>query len=455
MTRSPFLDLAFSSSLYLALVAGSAGLEPQPPPRIEVPSVPTLSLTLRQALEQARAAAPALARQRALQNAAEAALRSARDQRLPQVDLTAGYTRNSNVEELTLALPGEELRTIFPNLPNSYRTRAALSLPLYTGGRIEDSIRAADRNLEAAGKDLEAQTADLVLETAFAYWDLVTERETERVLRGALESYEAHLVDARNREQFGLAARNEVLAVQVESDRAELRRLEAENAAAVAHANLVRLLGLPPAARIEPAEPIAAAIGEPDELEKMVQDALRQRPERAALEARVEAAQAAVGVAGAAQRPQLGAEAGYDYANPNRKELPLTGEWKGTWDASVNLAWTVFDSGRTAAEVDRARAELEAVRQQLVDLDQRLRLEVTSRSLELGSARQTVEVAERNLAAAGENRKVAADRYREGVIPSSELLDAEVALLQAGLDQTRAWTRLHLAQASLERAVGG
>ncbi|HSN89282.1 MAG TPA: TolC family protein, partial [Thermoanaerobaculia bacterium] len=60
----------------------------------------------------------------------------------------------------------------------------------------------------------------------------------------------------------------------------------------------------------------------------------------------------------------------------------------------------------------------------------------------------------RNLEAARENLRVAQDRYREGVIPSSDLLDAETLLLRAGLDQTDAATRIRVALANLDRAVG-
>jgi outer membrane protein TolC len=120
----------------------------------------------------------------------------------------------------------------------------------------------------------------------------------------------------------------------------------------------------------------------------------------------------------------------------------------------VNLTITAFDGGRTAAAAAQARAQAEGVRQQLEDVERRVRLEVTSRALDLGTARAGVAVAERNLEAAGENVQVARDRYREGLIPSAELLDAETALLLAGLDQTSAATALQLAQANLKRAVG-
>jgi outer membrane protein TolC len=65
-----------------------------------------------------------------------------------------------------------------------------------------------------------------------------------------------------------------------------------------------------------------------------------------------------------------------------------------------------------------------------------------------------VEVAERTVESAAENVRVSSDRYREGVIASSDRLDAETGLLRAGLERVRALTRQQLATAELERAVG-
>ncbi len=120
----------------------------------------------------------------------------------------------------------------------------------------------------------------------------------------------------------------------------------------------------------------------------------------------------------------------------------------------MSVSVTAFDGGRTSAAAAQARAQAEALRHQLEDLGRRIRLDVESRVLDLGANRATVELAERNLEAAGENVRVAHDRYREGLIPSSELLDAEAAELRAGLDRTAAASALQVAVANLSRAVG-
>jgi outer membrane protein len=417
-------------------------------------------LTVDEAVARAIAASPRLARLSALDAAAEAQARGARAERWPQVDLGAGYTRRSEVPELAIFAPtGNPLEpverlVVFPNIQDNWRLRAGLALPLFTGGRIGGQIEAAKQGRSAAGEDLRAGRADLVFETKSAYWSLVTARESQRVLQETIRAYDAHLQDARNRERFGMAARNEVLAVQVERDRVELEALRAEAAADAAEANLHRLLDLPPLARVFPAEPLeTSAVPRPD-VEALVAEAQAGRAERKALASRVAAAEAVTGAERGARLPQVVLAGGYTYANPNRDIVPPTTDWKDTWDVGVGLSWSVFDGGRRSANEARARAQADAIREQLRELDRGIRLEVTQRSLELRTAEARLAVAERSVGSAAESRRVAGDRYREGVIPSSELLDAEVAHERAALARTEALAALRLTAAGLDRAVG-
>jgi outer membrane protein TolC len=328
-------------------------------------------------------------------------------------------------------------------------------LPLYTGGRVGSQIAAAEHGRAAARHDLAAARADLVLETKTAYWSLVTAGDALDLVQEAIGAYDAHLADARNRERFGLAARNEVLAVQVERDRVELDRLRAEAAARIAAANLRRLLDLPADQDLEPSEPLLApeAVAAP-ELEGLVAEALGSRPERAALAARAAAAEALVRLERGGRLPQLALAGGLTYANPNRDLVPSTANWKESWDLGASLTWSAIDFGRRSAGQARAGAQAQAAREQLRELERGIRLEVTQRQLELETAWARVPVAERAVASALENRRVAGDRYRAGVIPSSELLDAEVAHERASLALTEALAALRLAQAGLERALG-
>jgi outer membrane protein TolC len=90
----------------------------------------------------------------------------------------------------------------------------------------------------------------------------------------------------------------------------------------------------------------------------------------------------------------------------------------------------------------------------LREIDRAIRLEITRRALELRTAGKRLRLSERSVESARENVRVASDRYREGLIPSSDLLDAEVELQRAEFSRTEALAAVRLATAGLERAVG-
>jgi outer membrane protein len=458
MTRVVALTLLPLLLAPLRAAASDAGHPAEDPPVDAAP--PVLRLNVDEAVRLALQNSPRLSRLGALEAASEAGEREARAQRWPQVEIGGGYQRRSNVPELQIAQPSPDptvpgqLVTIYPNIPDNWRVRAGLAWPIYTGGQTEGRIEAAAQRRAASGHDRDAARDDLVLEVKRAYWGLVSAREAARVFAEAMRAFDAHLEDTRNLERFGMAARNDVLAVQVQRDRAELNRLEAEVAADVAQADLRRLLGAPPETRLEGTEPLEATPPASPNIEALVVEAASARPDRRALEARIAAAEAVVGVEHGGRLPQVAVTGGYLYSNPNREIVPPTEEWRDTWDVGVSLTWSVFDGGRRSAAEARARAEAQAARDSLREIDRAIRLEVTQRVLELRTAEKRLGVSERAVESARESRRVASDRYREGLIPSSELLDAEVDLERARVSRTDALASLRLAAAGLDRAVG-
>ena len=167
------------------------------------------------------------------------------------------------------------------------------------------------------------------------------------------------------------------------------------------------------------------------------------------------AAEALTGVERAARLPQVALSGGYTYANPNREIVPPTAEWKDSWDVGIGLSWNVLDFGRRSASQARARAQADAVREQLRELDRAIRLEVTQRALELRTAAGSRgrRRAQRRVGAR-EPQGWRATATAKASMPSSELLDAEVADERAALALTEALASLRLSAAGLDRAVG-
>ena len=411
-------------------------------------------LTLDDAIARARTSSARLTSLSALTRAAAEGVRGANSGKRPELDLSASYARNSNVPELVLSFPGSAPRTIFPNLPNQWRTHVGATLPLYTGGRVESQVSAATETEHATTSDRAAAENDLVAETHIAYVSVLFARENARVLGEAVASYEGHLKDARNRQDLGLAASNETLAITVERERAELGRVQAENAAAMSTANLLRLVGLPSNTFVELDDAPLISAPTPGQSDELVRRATAGRAELEALRARIRAMDATIRVSQSTSRPQVGLQAGYDLANPNPRILPLTGDWKDTWSVGVSVNWKVLDGGRSNASSAQSQAQADALRAQLSDLESRIRLDVLTRRLELDSALAGKAVAQRGIEAARDAVRVSRDRYKEGVLSSSELLDAETRLLRSELDATQNHAQIQVALAALTRAVG-
>lgn len=434
--------------------------------RADGQEVVTLEKAVVRALEQSGRLAEIDAR-RAVAEAAEAGTVAAR---LPQISLLGGYSRTNHVDVFGIATPGQPLRVIYPDVPDNVRTRVDLQWPIYSGGRTGAVERAARAEKNALGEDLEAARADLRLEVTRAFWTAVTARVAESVLARAVQRMDAQVADLKARLDQGLIPPNEVTAAEAQRSRQQLLAIEARNNRQVADADLRRLIGgsgpLTPRGELGPGPvsgkaetgtgPVSAPTREnaPEIREQGPVPASSQRPERRGLEERLVSARAREQAARGTTRPQVAAVAGYDYARPNPRIFPRAARWEDSWDVGVNVSWTLWDGGRRHAEQAEASAATRAVQARIIELDQQISFELEQRQLELDSSRAAIATAADGVRSALETQRVLGERYRAGVAASTDVLDAEIALLQAELERTRALANERLAVARLERARG-
>jgi outer membrane protein TolC len=435
---------------FVALARGQA-LPPPAAGRAE--STGRAELTLDEAIAEGLANSHRLAELDARAEAADYTVTGRAVSERPSVSAQGGYTRTNHVDIFGFPGPNGALQIIYPDVPDNWRARLDLQWPIYTGGRGDALTRAARAERSAIARDIDAARADLRLEITRAFFALITAEEAESVLRRAVESVDAHVRDVRARLDSGLIAPNDLSSSEAQASHQRLLALEASSARAIAEADLRRLTGnespdlrvVTPAA-LPPVQTAAVA--------DLIARALHARPERQALEQRVVSADERAEAVTSAAKPQIGVGGGYDYARPNPRIFPREAEWKPSWDASVNVTWSLWDGGRRAAEHGEARANAAAARTRIDQFDSDVTFEVRARAEELESSRASITAADDEVRAALEAERVVNERYRAGVATNTDVLDAQVARLQAELDRTRAVASVRLAQARLERAVG-
>ena len=448
------LALAMATAAWAAAPASAQSAEALRA-KAEAPASPasTVRLTLDEAVARAVAVSHRIGEGRARQDAAAAAIDGRAAANMPTVSAMAGYVRTNHIVPFGLP-PEKPTAIIYPDIPDNWRTRIDMQWPVYTFGRFESLERAARSEFAAAEKDVDTFTADVRFDAARAFWALVTATESVRVVEEALALIEAHLRDVKNMREAGLLAPNDVLSVEARRSRQQVQLIEARNMRDVAGADLRRVTGIEPGVAITIDANLEGPAAGVATYEDLLSDARAHRPERQALQARVDAIGGRRDAAAAGLKPILAVGAGFDYAKPNPRIFPRTNEWHTSWDVGVNFVWPLWDGGRVKADVAEAAANRRAVEQRLAEFDTVLDFEVKQRQLDVTASRESIRAASDEVASAAEARRVVAERFKAGLVTTTEVLDAQQALLIAQFDRTRALANARLAEARLDRALG-
>lgn len=417
-----------------------------------------LPLTVEKAVELARENSKTLHASLMRLNYADARAAEVNASRLPSLKFGGGYTRLSDVPPFAFTLPpqlGGNTFTLVPSVLNNYSMKVTLEQPIFTGFKLDAAARSAEYAAKASEQDHARTTSDLTYHVRTAYWNLFKAMELKKVIDESVEQIKAHLHDVESLLEQGMATTNDVLKVQVQLSDARLRQIEAGNNVQLAMLSLNNTIGLP----LHTIVTIESGIHQErrdtlTDLSTLVDGAFARRPELKAMEYRVQAGEAGVTAAKSGWWPQIFLSANYNYNRPNQRIQPMQDVFKDTWDITVGVSLDLWNWGRTLHQTDQAVAQYEEVKDALAQMRDAVTLDITQSYLNVHQARERTLVAQKGVQQAEENYRVTNTRFKEGLAQNSDLLDAEVALLQAKTSYTTARVDYELAGARLQRAVG-
>jgi NodT family efflux transporter outer membrane factor (OMF) lipoprotein len=318
-------------------------------------------------------------------------------------------------------------------------------------GRLGRGIERVRAGEQASAADLAAARLSAQGELATDYF-LLREADAEAaLLQRTLEGFERSLQIAQNRYDAGIVARTDVLQAetQLASTRAEVAALRAERAR-FEHAIAV-LVGKAPAEFALPEAPWtmgvpAVPLGLPSTL-------LERRPDIAAAEREVAAANAQIGIERSAFYPSL--TLGSSLGAGGSRIGDLFSASGALWSLGVSLAQTVFDAGATRARVAGAEAARDAAvaryRQTVLGAFQSVEDQLsTARSLaEQGELRRQAS----NAADLIEQQML--NRYRAGQVSYTEVVTAQASALSARRSLVRIAVDRQVSAIALIQALGG
>lgn len=418
-----------------------------------------LTLTIDDAVRRGVEHSPKLAEARERQHAAETNITALRALAYPAATASMQYLRMNHTDEFRIPDGTGGTRVFYPDIPNAYKAHVEFTVPVYSFGRVSTNLAAAGSEVDATRAEGRAAESDVRLDVMRAYWNLATARETVRVLERSLERTDAAVSDVKAKFDAGFLAPNDVLSAQAQRARQQVRLLQARNDASLAELDLGRLIGVPPGTPIQTTSAVDQPLSQVSVLSRLsaselVERAAGQRAERAGLTARSDGLRHAAEAALANLKPYAIAGAAVDPQRPNSRFIPPADTWRTSWTLDVKFVWPFFDGGRSKAQAAGLTAQANAVQARRDDFDGLVALEIRQRLLDLQFGAAAIAATDEAIAAATEARRVVDERFRAGVATSTEVLDAQIALLEAELDKARLQAGLRLSEARLLRAVG-
>ena len=343
----------------------------------------------------------------------------------------------------------------FPGIDLNYKVRTVwmggiqVEQPIFMGGKILAAYRMATLGKQMAQLNENLTATEVILETDQAYALMVKAQEMNKVA----ESYHAVLQELMKNVQsaykHGLKSKNDVLKVQVKLNESELSIRKAENALRLANMNLCHLIGKPLTETLQISDDFPVI---EQDLETQIND-ITARPEYSLLNKQVDMAKQQVKLSRSELLPQVGIRGSYDYIH-GLKVNEQTLFDKGNFSVMLNVTIPLFHFGERINKVRASKAQLEQVRMEQADLNEKMLLELTQAANNLDEAKLQTALADRSLEQADENRRISKGEYEAGLEPLSDHLEAQALWQQAYETKVDAHFQLYLSYVKYLKAAG-
>ena len=344
--------------------------------------------------------------------------KSARADLKPKLSGAASFQYTGNPMELTLDIPSIGLSKTVEGKNLNYGGSLSILQPVYTGGRVLESIRMAQHQQALAGNQAKALNDAVCYQTDIQYWSAVARLEIVDVAEDFRNSIAALVKTIKERVEVGLVDPQDLLMAEVKLNEAEYQLLQAQSNFETGRMALNSMIGV----RLE----------QPTELDAqipivVVSDSLwlstgMGRPEIQMAYDKIRIAESTKKLNDSQFKPQfyVGVEGSYSSPGYNFKK-----DLDPNYAVYAKVSVPIFEWGKRRSEKRVSSFRIGMAEDNLNKVVDRVELEVSVARKALSQAIERVRLSESSLAKAEENEAKAVERYNEGKVSVVEVIDAQ------------------------------
>ena len=341
---------------------------------------------------------------------------------------------------------------------NMFAASVMLTQPLFMGGSLIAMNKMADLNEDMASNSADATRQATLYNIDKAYWTVVSLKHKKRLAESYLELVRKLDSDVGKMIREGVATRADGLKVGVKVNEAEMTLTQVDNGLALAKMLLCQLCGMDVNEDItladednkELATAAEAMEADMDSHNIMVSES---RPELRVLQNAVDISKQIVNVAKAGHLPKVMLTGGYMTTNPNVYN-GFQRRFAGTWNIGVMVSVPVWNWNDVTYKVRAAKNQAMIAELELNDVREKVELQVSQGNFRVNEAAKKLRLADASTKRAEENLRCANLGFREGVMQSTEVMEAQTAWLQAQSQRIDAEIDVKLSRVNLKKALG-
>ncbi len=337
---------------------------------------------------------------------------------------------------------------------NLFAGMATLTQPIFMGGKIIAYNKITKYAEQLAQSQHATGMQDVILNTDQAYWQVISLVNKKKLAESFLELVQKLDSDVSKMVKEGVATTADELSVKVKVNEAEMTLTQVEDGLSLSKMLLCQLCGLPLDTEIKLADEDITNLSVPAiQSEGNVEVALANREELKSLDLAAKIYEQKVNVTRAEFLPSVGFTANYLFTNPSLVN-GFERKVRGMWAVGVMVKVPVFHWGEGIYKVKAAKAEANIARYKLDDTKEKVELQVTQSAYKVNEAAKKLVMAEKNMSKAEENLRYANLGFKEGVISTSNVLEAQTAWLSAQSGKIDAQIDVKMSEVYLNKSMG-
>ena len=399
---------------------------------------------------------------------AEQKVNEARAGLMPSASATGGYryygnlpTIEFNLDLSALGLPpgmmpeGGGSSEIPMGNEDTYTAGVSIQQPLFTWGKLYNNYKQSKLSLEAAKYEFEATKQKITLDVTTAFYGVLLVEKMTKVADMAVDQVQAHVKIAQDLVNSGIATNYDLLRAKVQLANIKTQAIKAKNGFKLSQEAFKNILGIDFATQIELKGEIEYRPVELS-LSNLLESAISNRPELKQTAYQEQALETLVKIVKAGNKPNASFMFDYSYQSnaDTLGDVFKSDLWKNIWSITLGLQVPIFDGLATRARVKQTESGLRQMQNGIEQLKDGIELEVRAAFMAYQEAIELLKAQEEAVHQAEESLKIANLRLQNGMITNVEMMDAELAHIQA---QTNYYNSLHdyiIAIAKLEKATG-